>query len=70
MKEKEDLIMFNKYEKAAVIATVIGAQNITKEYIKGYLKNTSMVDTWNSNRIKKDIAPNIVTYSQYYRDNK
>ena len=62
--------MFNKYEKAAVIATVIGAQNITKEYIKGYLKNTSMVDTWNSNRIKKDIAPNIVTYSQYYRDNK
>ena len=63
-------IMFNKYEKAAVIATVIGAQNITKEYIKEYLKNTSMVDTWNSNRIKKDIAPNIVTYSQYYRDNK
>ena len=63
-------IMFNKYEKAAVIATVVGAQNITKEYIKEYLKNTSMVDTWNSNRIKKDIAPNIVTYSQYYRDNK
>ena len=62
--------MFNKYEKAAVIATVIGAQNITKEYIKGYLKNTSMVDTWNSNRIKNDIAPNIVNYSQYYRDNK
>ena len=62
--------MFNKYEKAAVIATVVGAQNITKEYIKEYLKNTSMVDTWNSNRIKNDIAPNIVTYSQYYRDNK
>ena len=63
-------IMFNRYEKAAIIATVIGAQNITKQYIKEYLKNTSMVDTWNSNRIKKDIAPNIVTYSQYYRDNK
>ena len=62
--------MFNKYEKAAVIATVVGAQNITKEYIKEYLKNTLMVDTWNSNRIKNDIAPNIVTYSQYYRDNK
>ena len=62
--------MFNKYEKAAVIATVVGAQNITKEYIKEYLKNASMVDTWNSNRIKNDIAPNIVTYSQYYRDNK
>ena len=62
--------MFNKYEKAAIIATVIGAQNITKEYIKEYLKNTSIVDTWNSNRIKKDIAPNIVCYSHYYRDNK
>ena len=62
--------MFNKYEKAAIIATVVGAQNITKEYIKEYLKNTSMVDTWNSNRIKKDIAPNIVTYAQYYRGNK
>ena len=37
--------MFNKYEKAAVIATVVGAQNITKEYIKEYLKNASMVDT-------------------------
>ena len=63
-------IMFNKYEKAAIIATVVGAQNITKEYIKEYLKNTSMIDTWNSNRIKKDIAPNIVNYSHYYRDNK
>ena len=62
--------MFNKYEKAAIIATVIGAQNITKQYIKEYLKNTSMIDAWESNRIKKDIAPNIVTYSQYYRDNK
>ena len=65
--------MFNKYEKAAVIATVVGAQNITKEYIKEYikeyLKNTSIVDTWNSNRIKNDIAPNIVNYSHYYRDN-
>lgn len=63
-------IMFNKYEKAAVIATVVGAQNITKQYIKEYLKNTSMINAWESNRIKKDIAPNIVTYSQYYRDNK
>jgi len=62
--------MFNKYEKAAVIATVVGAQNITKNYIKTYLNNVSMVNTWESNRIKKDIAPNIVTYSQYYRDNK
>lgn len=62
--------MFNKYEKAAVIATVVGAQNITKEYIKSYLKNSSIIDTWTSNRMKNDIAPNIVTYSQYYRDNK
>jgi|GEM_PF-3141804 hypothetical protein len=62
--------MFNKYEKAAVIATVVGAQNITKEYIKSYLKNSSTIDAWTSDRIKNDIAPNIVTYSQYYRDNK
>ena len=61
--------MFNKYEKAAIIATVVGAQNITKEYIKGYLKNGSIIDIYTRNRIKRDIAPNIVTYAQYYRDN-
>ena len=62
--------MFNKYEKAAVIATVVGAQNITKEYVNGYLKNGSIIDIYTRNRIKRDIAPNIVTYAQYYRDNK
>ena len=62
--------MFNKYEKAAVIATVVGAQNITKNYIKSYLRGDSDIATWTSNCIKNGIAPNIVTYSQYYRDNK
>ena len=38
--------MFNKYKKAAIIATVVGAQNITKEYIKGYLKNGSIIDIY------------------------
>ena len=62
--------MFNKYEKAAVIATVVGAQNITKNYIKSYLRGDSDIPTWTSNCIKNRIAPNIVTYSKYYRDNK
>ena len=63
-------IMFNKYEKAAVIATVVGAQNITKNYIKSYLRGDSDIATWTRNCIRNGIAPDIVTYSQYYRDNK